>query len=174
MRPGLVEKREFEYIRHGTQTLIANFEVATGKLLSPSIGATRTEEDFADHIEKTLATDPKASWLFVVDQLNTHKSQALVLLVNEHCKLKLDELELGIKAKSGVLQSMKTRKAFLTDPSHRIRFIYTPKHASWLNQIEIWFPILVRRLLKRCSFSSKDELKQKILDFVDYFNTTMA
>lgn len=174
MKAGLVERREFEYVRHGTQTLMANFEVATGKLLSPSVGATRTEEDFASHIEQTVAGDAEATWLFIVDQLNTHKSEALVRLVDKHCELGLTEQELGIKAESGILRDMQTRKAFLSDPSHRIRFVYTPKHASWLNQIEIWFSILVRRLLKRSSFTSTDDLKQRILDFIDYFNNTLA
>lgn len=172
MKPGQVERREFEYIRHGTQTLIANFEGATGKVLSPSIGQTRTEADFAAHIEQTLQTDPQASWVFILDQLNTHQSESLVRLVNEHCGLRLGEGELGVKGKAGILQSKETRKAFLTDPSHRIRFVYTPKHASWLNQIEIWFGILVRRLLKRSSFCSTQELRERILDFVDYFNAT--
>lgn len=173
MKPGKVERREFEYIRHGTQTLIANFEVATGKLLCPAIGATRTEADFASHIEQTLASDPEASWLFIVDQLNTHQSETLVKLVHEYCELDLGEAELGIKGKSGILHS-KTRKTFLSDPDHRIRFVYTPKHASWLNQVEIWFSILVRRLLKRSSFSSTKDLKQCILDVIDYFNKAMA
>jgi transposase len=174
MKLGLVERREFEYIRHGTQTLIANFEVATGKLLSPSVGATRTETDFASHIEQTITSDPDASWVFIVDQLNTHQSEALVLLVNKHCHLKLEEATLGVKGESGILQSMASRKVFLSNSEHRIRFVYTPKHASWLNQIEIWFSILVRRLLKRSSFSSTDELRQRILDFVAYFNKAMA
>lgn len=174
MKPGKVQRREFEYIRHGTQTLIANFEVATGKLLCPSVTSTRTETDFADHIEQTLKSDPKASWLFIVDQLNTHKSEALVLLVNKHCELAIDPETLGVKGESGILRSMISRKAFLSDPSHRIRFVYTPKHTSWLNQIEIWFSILVRRLLKRSSFTSTDDLKQRILDFITYFNKAMA
>lgn len=172
MKPGRVERREFEYLRHGTQTLIANFEVATGKVLSPSVGQTRTEQDFAAHIEQTIATDPQASWLFIVDGLNTHRSESLVRLVNEHCGLDLDEAELGVKGKSGILHSMETRRAFLADPNHHIRFVYTPKHASWLNQVEIWFGILVRRLLKRSSFCSTEELRERILAFIDYFNTT--
>lgn len=174
MKPGHLERREFEYIRHGTQTLIANFEVATGKVVTPFIGATRTEEDFAAHIERTLQTALDAQWVFILDQLNIHQSQALVHLVVRHCRLKLDPQELGVKGKSGILQTKETRRAFLADPSHRIRFVYTPKHASWLNQVEIWFSILVRRLLKRSSFRSTLDLRQRILDFIDYFNATMA
>lgn len=171
MVPGKVELREFEYIRHGTQTLIANFEVALGRIIVPSVGPTRTEEDFVTHIERTIATDPDAEWVFVVDQLNTHKSESLVRLVDRLCNINAD---LGIKGKSGILQSMETRSAFLQDADHRIRFIYTPKHTSWLNQIEIWFSILVRRLLKRASFTSVEELRERILEFIDYFNRTMA
>lgn len=171
MISGKVEWREFEYIRHGTLCLIPNFEVATGHIVIPSIGPTRTEEDFETHIRQTIATDLDATWIIVVDQLNTHQSESLVRLVAEQCQI---EDALGIKGKSGILKSMKTRKAFLEDESHRIRFVYTPKHTSWLNQIEIWFSILVRKLLKRASFSSVDNLRQRILKFIDYFNCTMA
>ncbi len=171
MEPGKPERPEFEYERHGTQTLIANFEVATGMVINPTIGQTRTEQDFADHIRQTIATDPQAQWIFVMDQLNTHKSEALVRLVAEECQLTDD---LGEKGKSGILKSLPTREAFLTCASHRIRFVYTPKHASWLNQVEIWFSILVRKLLRRGNFTSKEDLRQRILAFIDYFNSTMA
>lgn len=171
MVPGFEERREFEYIRHGTQTLVANFEVATGKVIFPSVGPTRTEEDFAAHIEKTVDVDPDAKWVFLLDQLNIHKSESLVCLVAEKCKI---EVDLGVKGKSGVLESMETRAEFLQDPSHRICFIYTPKHTSWLNQVEIWFSILVRRLLKRASFRSVEELRNRILAFIEYFNKTLA
>jgi putative transposase len=166
-----VEKIEFEYIRHGTQTLIANWHIAKGKVLTPSIGATRTAEDFVQHIAQTVDTDPDAGWIFIVDQLNIHKSESLVRLVAQRCQM---EIDLGIKEKSGILQSMSTRAAFLSDSTHRIRFVYIPKHTSWLNQIECWFSILMRRFLKRSNFTSTDDLKQKILEFISYYNRSLA
>ena len=171
MRPGLVERPEFEYIRHGTLTLIANFHVATGQVPTPSLGPTRKEADFAAHIERTIDTDPEADWIFVVDQLNTHKSETLVKLVAERCESKAN---LGVKGESGILKSMQSRAAFLNDPTHRIYFVYTPKHSSWLNQIELWFSILMRRLLKRASFTSIEDLRERILAFIDYFNRVLA
>ncbi len=172
MTPINVERQDNTYERHGTQCLIANLNVATGEIISPTIQETRTEEDFAKHIKNTIDTDPDAPWIFVVDQLNTHKSESLVLLVAALCGL--SDIDLGVKGKSGVLKSMETRKNFLSNPEHCIHFIYTPKHASWLNQIEIWFSILVRRLLTRLSVKSTVELKDKVLDFISYFNQTMA
>ena len=171
MRPGLIERVEHEYIRHGTLSLIANFEVATGQVLSPSIGPTRNEADFARHIETTINTDPQAEWVFIVDQLNTHQSESLVRIVDRQCQIDDD---LGIKGKAGILKSMASRRDFLSCTTHRIRFVYVPKHTSWVNQIEWWFSILARRLLKRASFDSIDQMRQRILAFIQYFNQTMA
>jgi len=171
MTLGAVERVEFEYIRHGTLSLIASWDVAAGQVLAPSVGTTRNAADFTTHIVNTITSDPQAKWIFLVDQLNTHKSEDLVRLVQERCEL---DVELGIKGKEGILQSMETRATFLSDPTHRIQFVYIPKHTSWLNQIECWFSILVRRLLRRGNFTSTDHLRQQILSFIAYFNRTLA
>ena len=171
MTLGEVERVEFEYIRHGTLSLIASWDVAAGQVLNPLLGKTRNANDFAEHIANTISSDSQAKWIFLVDQLNTHKSEQLVRLVQERCEL---DVELGIKGKKGILQSMETRATFLSDPTHRIMFVYIPKHTSWLNQIECWFSILVRRLLKRGNFTSTPDLKQQILDFIAYFNRTLS
>jgi transposase len=172
VKPGKVERREFEYVRHGTQALIAALDVATGKVIG-SIADTRTEADFAAFLEALFAAaDPTIGWRVVCDNLNVHMSEAVVRLVARQCGI--DEAALGRKQRHGVLASKASREAFLRDPRHRITFHFTPKHASWLNQIEIWFSILVRKLLRRASFTSKADLKDRIERFIHYFNNTMA
>jgi hypothetical protein len=170
--PGKVERREFEYIRHGTLSFILSRDVVTGEVLAPTAGATRTEADFLAHVQAVVASDPTAvRWHFVVDNLNIHRSASLVCWVATESDLDID---LGEKGKSGILHTKLSRSAFLADPAHRIVFHFTPKHSSWLNQIEIWLSILVRKLLRRGSFRSLYDLKAKVFDFIDYYNRTMA
>jgi transposase len=168
-QPGLVERREFEYERHGTLSAIVNFDVGTGEVTEASLGPTRTEEDFRAHIARTLARDPDGVWVFVVARLNIHQSVSLVDLVAEQCGLTEEVAEVR---RHGGLKAMASRAAWLSDASHRIQFVYTPTHTSWLNQIEMWFSILTRRALKRGSFASLEELRERILAFIEYYNQT--
>jgi len=170
-RAGQVERREFNYIRHGTQVLIGNIHLATGKLITPTIADTRTEADFVEHIERLIQSDPKAGFIILCDQLNTHKSESLVRFI---AQVLGDNQVLGEKGKWGILKSMETRQAYLSDPGHRIRFVYTPKHCSWLNSIEVWFSILGKHVLNRGNFTSIGDLKQKIERYIAYYNEHLA
>ncbi len=173
MQPGHVLRREFEYIRHGTLSWFINFDVVTGQVIEPSWGPTRTEEDALAHLQHLIASDPKApKWHLVLDNLNIHQSESLVRWVAE--REGIAPAALGVKGKSGILLSMESRAAFLHDPTHQVVFYYTPKHASWMNQVEIWLSILMRKLLKRGNFLSLHDLRDQILAFIAYYNRTMA
>jgi hypothetical protein len=115
MGPGRLQKRQFEYVRHGTLCLMANLEVWCGQIMAPSIGPTRTEQDFKAHVEQTVNSDPLAGWVFIVDNLDTPQSESLVRYVAAACAI---SDELGKKGKDGVLKSKASRAAFLSEPSH--------------------------------------------------------
>jgi putative transposase len=173
MLPGHVLRREFEYIRHGTLSWYLNLDVATGQVVEPSWGPTRGELDCAAHLRKLVESAPDVKrWHLIMDNLDTHRSETLVRWVAE--LEGIDQEMLGKKGKRGILHSMETRTAFLHDPTHHVVFYYTPKHASWMNQVEIWLSILVRKLLKRGNFSSLEDLRDQILHFISYYNRTMA
>lgn len=171
MVPGRLERKDPEYVRNGSLCLIAARDVSSGKIRSYSIGETRKEEDYLNHIKAIVATEPESNHVIVCDQLNTHKSASLVEWVAEQIGF---EGDLGVKRRKGILGSMKSRMEFLEDPSHRIRFLFTPKHCSWMNQIEIWFAFLQRRVIKRGQFQSKNELENKMKEFISYYDFCLA
>ena len=171
-KPGQVRCLEYEYKRHGTQCLLGAFRVATGQL-SALVLPTRKEGDFVQLIEHLLQQHPEAKgFRFVLDNLNTHQSEQLVRYVA--AREGIDEEKLGVKGKHGILQDMSTRQRFLCDTKHGLVFYYTPKHASWMNQIEIVFGMIARKAIRKGSFCSRAHLKQRLLDFVAYFNRRLA
>jgi putative transposase len=142
-------------------------------VVEPSWGPTRTEEDALAHIQRLVESDAKAiKWHLILDTLNIHQSESLVRWVAEQEGSAAETF--GIKGKRGILQSMESRAAFLHDPTHQIVFHDTPKHASWMNQVDIWLSILVRKLLKRGHFASLDDVRDQILAFLTSSNRTMA
>ena len=165
-------RKEYEYTRHGTTSLMAAFDVAKGNISNQRIHPTRTEADFAEFIKETVKLFPKEGEIvFLADQLNTHKSEALVVYIAELVNF---DGSLGKKGRSGILKNMESRKAFLENTDHRVRFIFTPKHCSWLNPIENWFAKLQRHVIKNGNFSCVKELEDKIKDYIDFYNRCLV
>lgn len=165
-------RQEFEYVRHGTVGLIAGIDVATGKVGPYHLGPTRTEQDYLAFIElqvSKLTANEKV--IFMMDQLNTHKSASLVKWVAGQIGYTGD---LGQKGKRGILKNQSSRMEFLEREDHAIRFIFTPKHCSWLNPIENWFGRLSKSALKNLSVMSLPELCERIKSYISYFNESLA
>ena len=169
MKPGRPERIDPEYIRHGTTGIIASRNVATGEIVKPLIQPTRTEKDFLTHCESVISLHPFGKHIFIMDNLDTHMSESLVKMAARIDNI--DETSLGKKGKCGILKNKQSRAEFITESTHRIVFVYTPKHCSWLSQIECWFSIITRSLLnKRATFKNACELGQKINSYIEYYN----
>jgi hypothetical protein len=165
MAPGRPERREFEYIRHGTRCLIASLLVPTGQILG-DVSARRASLDFCRHLRQTAEQFPKARrFHWVMDNLNTHWNLSLC-----RCIARLS----GVRFEPHKLKTGAQRRAFLTDPEHKHVLHYTPKHGSWLNQIEIWFGVLQKRVIRRGNFCSKADLTRRILEYITYYNKNLA
>jgi transposase len=139
VKPGRAERREFEYVRHGTASLIAALDVATGKVAATDV-ARNDSVHFIGFLEQIDASiDPELAIHVVIDNTSSHRSNA-------------------------------TKKWFSEHP----RFVvhHTPVHASWLNQVESFFSILTRKVLRRGEFNSRTDLVQRMLDFTEHRNTT--
>lgn len=170
--PGQYGKHECQYTRHGAVCLTGNWDVVNGRFMYPTIEITRNNEDFARHVDRLIGLVDADGWVFVVDNLNTHCGEALVRTVAKHLGIASDQL--GQAKKSGILKTMATRREFLSEPTHKIRFVYIPKHSSWLNQVEVIFGIINRRVMRGGSFSSKEDLIAKLRIFTTYFNQHIA
>lgn len=168
LSPGRPTRREFEYARHGTLVLLAAMVVHSGEIV-PAIRSRRTNEVTAEVLVQLFTGFMKQGYeriKIILDQLNTHWSQVLVQSVARLCGLPIPE--------DSEIQTGRQRRAWLTRPDKPIVFVFTPKHASWLNPIEIWFGVLSKKVLRRGSFGSTTDLEQRVRRFVDYYNEHFA
>jgi transposase len=164
-RPGSIEKREFEYIRHGTRALLTTFCVPTGQVVW-NLGPTRTSVDWVRHLEDVAAQFPhmkRFDW--IVDNLNTHWSLEVCRWVAQRS---------GVPFVAQALPTGRERREFLKNPDHKHVFHFTPIHGSWLNQVELFFSVLSRRFLKRGDFASAAEFEERIQTWLTTYNRDHA
>jgi transposase len=162
---GRRERREHEYIRHGTRVLINSLAVATGQI-AWSLRTTRKSPDFVAHLKQAYAKlPPMKRYDWVMDNLNTHWSLDVCRLVARWCKVPFEPQK---------LTNGPQRRTFLSDPSHQHVFHFTPKHGSWLHQAELFFGVLHRRFLARGSFSSAKDFERRLERFLTDYNTRHA
>jgi hypothetical protein len=165
MEPGTPEKRAQEDIRHGVRALLASCVVATGQVVW-NLGPTRTSEDCATHLATVVQHLPAMQrYAWVVDNLQTHWSLEVCRLVAQWCHVPFVAQE---------LQRGRQRRAFLSDPTHTHVFHFTPKHGSWLNQVELWFRVVARRFLKRGDFCAAQDFETRLGDYLESYNTYHA
>ncbi len=170
---GYKKRKEYEYVRHGTTTLIAAVNVEDGKVIGHHQGQTRDEADYYGFIKRVVDKLPELDKVTILsDQLNTHVSESLVIWVAQ--MEEYDQSELGVKGKQGILKSMESRRCFLERSTHRVRFVFTPKHCSWLNPIENWFAKLQRHIITNGNFTSIADLESKIERYIDFYNRDLA
>jgi len=139
IRPGRPERREFEYVRHGTVSLLAAMDVTAGTI-HPKIIVRNDSDTFIEFLtELDQALNPAKKIHLILDNGSSHTSTATRTWLADH---------------------------------PRFTVTYTPKHASWLNIVEIFFSILTRRMLRRGEFTSRQDLADKILKFIEVYNRT--
>jgi transposase-like protein len=168
MKPGRPVRQEFEYQRHGTLVLFAMMIITSGELITCT-SHNRTNEKTADVLSSMFVELFERGYRridVILDQLNTHWSADLVMAIAALCGMP-DPIQEGMS--NGC-----ERRFWLTSPHHRIVLHFTPKHASWLNPIEIWFGVLAGKVLRRGSFRSTGDLADRIRRFVAYYNRKLS
>jgi len=169
---GKPHRLEFEYKRHGTICLKAALDISSGKILHHNMTKTNNEKDFASFMKDTIERFPNADPIvFLLDNLKTHMSASLVECIAQKINY---EGDLGKKGHHGILKSMASRKEFLENKKHQIRFVFTPIHCSWLNPIENWFSKLQRHVIQRNSFGSLNEAINDIEQYINYYNQELV
>lgn len=173
MIKGFKKRKEYEYVRHGTSTLIAGVNVENGQLIAYHQGQTRDENDYCRFIKEMVNQLPELDRVVILaDQLNTHVSESLVNWIAE--LEEYEPIELGMKGELGILKDMENRRRFLENPDHRVRFVFTPKHCSWLNPIENCFAKLQRHVIAKGNFVSVSDLENKIEKYILFHNKQLA
>ncbi len=169
-------KREVFYQRLGRLDLIQATNLYTGELFNPFIEQRHRETEFVQALEscinEQLAQTPEDEIIILCDNFPTHKSEGVVRLIARYLKERSENL--GMKGIYGILKDKKSREEFLIDESHRIRFVFTPRHASWLNPIECYFSILNRHLLDKLFPESVPQAKETIEFYSSWYNEHFA
>jgi len=172
MKSGQLHREEFEYKRNGTTCLTAATEVNTDKIVHSRMSSTNNTADFVTFFLVLAKMFPCSDKIIILlDNLSTHSTPDLVRAVAQVLNYKGD---LGKVGSRGILKNVASRKEFLEDHQHRIQFLFTPVHCSWLNPIENWFSKLQRQMLTRNSFNSLTDLKKNIQDYIQYYNMNLS
>jgi hypothetical protein len=164
-KPGQPRRREHEYVRLGSRHLSATFCVPTGQL-AYDLTQSHNGSDFVAHLLHAVEEMPKAErYHWVLDNNRTHSTPGVCA-----CVAALS----GIAFDAAKFKTAKDRRAWLCDPEHKHVFHFTPVHGSWLNQVELFFSVFSRSLLRRDDFASVEAFLRRVEEWMDDYNSHKA